>query len=381
MTRARRHQAALGAAAAAALVVGFAVGAGAGGDGGSSREQGTRTHAAVDQLSLRQQVGELLIVSFPGQAAPDYVRRRLRTGEGAGVVLFGENAASAAQLRRLTDGIQSSAHRAALVAVDQEGGDLRSISFAGPAQAPPGMGTPAQVGRAYRAAGRELSALGVNVDLAPVADVPGPGSVVAARSFSGPPGAVPGFAAAAVRGLAAAGVGAVPKHFPGFGSARQNTDDAGVSIHSPADLLRRRDLPPFAAAVRAGAPLVMVSHALYPAIDGGRIASQSPSVIGGLLRRELGFRGAVITDSLEAQAVLRRSSIQLAAQRAIAAGCDLLLLTGSASAKLVYPPLLRAARRSPRFRARVRQAAARVLELKRRLGLRSPRTRARRPPP
>jgi len=326
-----------------------------------------RRAAPVDRLSLRQQVGQLLITSFPGAMAPDYVRRRLRDAEGAGVVLFGENTATREGLRGLTRTLQRSARGSALVAVDQEGGPIRNVRFAGPEQSQPTQSDPRA---AAREGGRGLRALGVNVTLAPVADAPGPGSVVAGRAFAGDPARSVGEA---VSGYARTRVGATAKHFPGLGAATQNTDDAAVTIDRSADELSRRDLPPFRSAIEAGAQLVMASHALYPALDRRRIASQSPLVLRALLRRRLGFRGVVITDSIEAEAVIGRQAVEAAAERSVAAGCDLILMTGSGSPKLVYPRLLRAARRSARFRARVRESAARVLALKRRLGLRAPR--------
>jgi beta-N-acetylhexosaminidase len=115
----------------------------------------------------------------------------------------------------------------------------------------------------------------------------------------------------------------------------------------------------------------MLSHAFYPELDPDRIASQSPLVIEGLLRRRLGYRGVVVTDSLEAAAVLRLSGVAAAAERSLRAGADLVLMTGSASWNEVFPHLLAAARRSPALRSRVRGAAARVLALKRGLGLRA----------
>ena len=126
---------------------------------------------------------------------------------------------------------------------------------------------------------------------------------------------------------------------------------------------------PFRAAIDAGVPLVMAAHALYPALDSSRIASQSPKVLRGLLRRKLGFEGAIVTDSIEADAVLRRSSVGTAAERSIAAGADQVLMSGSASWKLVFPRLLATARRSRAFRERVADAAARVVDLKKRLRL------------
>ena len=126
---------------------------------------------------------------------------------------------------------------------------------------------------------------------------------------------------------------------------------------------------PFEAAVEASVPLVMASHAVYPAFDRSHIASQSRALLRDLLRRDLGFDGVVVTDSIEADAVLRRSSLATAAVRSVAAGADQVLMTGSASWKLVFPRLLAEARRSRAFRARVAESAARVLDLRRRLGL------------
>jgi beta-N-acetylhexosaminidase len=142
-----------------------------------------------------------------------------------------------------------------------------------------------------------------------------------------------------------------------------NTDDGSATIRTPV----AADLVPFRAAVEEGVPLVMVSHASYPALDARNIASQSRAVVSGLLRRRLGYQGVIVTDSLEAAAVLARSSIADAAERSIRAGADLILMTGSASWNDVYPRLLSEARADPAFRKRIRESAARVLALKRAL--------------
>ena len=217
------------------------------------------------------------------------------------------------------------------------------------------------------AAGRQLRAVGVNANLAPVADVALPGSVMASRAFPGDAAAVAAATRASVSGLDAARVAATAKHFPGLGGATVNTDDGPATVE-----FRRSELQPFRAAVESGVPLVMLSHALYPALDGERIASQSPAIVDGLLRTELGFEGVIVTDSLEAQAVLDRSGVAEAAERSLRAGADLILMTGSASWNEVFPRLLRTARTSPAFRRRIDESAARVLALKRRLGLRAP---------
>jgi beta-N-acetylhexosaminidase len=350
---------------------------GAGGGGQSHGERAPRpakprTQRAAERLPLERQVGQLLVSSFDGTSVPPYLRRRLRAGQTAGVILFGKNATTAAGLRGLTASLQRDAGGAALVAVDQEGGPVRSVPFAGPQASQAAQGDPAQVRSADAAAGRELRALGVNVNLAPVADVPAsPSTALAGRSFQGAAPAVSARVRAATQGLAAARVGATAKHFPGLGSATSNTDDAPVTIDSGRARLDAVDLAPFRAAIAARVPLVMASHALYPSYDRANIASQSPALLTGLLRGRLRFKGAVITDSLEAQAVLSRSGIATAGRRSVAAGADLVLMTGSASWNQVYPALLREARGSPAFRRRVARSAARVLALKRRLGLKA----------
>ena len=294
---------------------------------------------------MREQLGSLLVSSFHGTTLPGYLKRRLRARETVGAVLFGPNVPEAAGTRRLTAAIHRAAGGDALIATDQEGGDIRTLAFADTAE--------------------ELADAGVNVNLAPVADVAQPGSVMTGRAFTGD---VPAEVVTASRELLDAGVMPTVKHFPGFGRATENTDDAPVTIDASRGELET-DLEPFAAAIDAGVPLVMASHALYPAIDAEHIASQSPAILQDLLREQLGFDGAVMTDSLEAEAVLARSSVDVAAERSLAAGADLLLMTGRGSWIHVFPHLLRRARKSPALRARIAESAERVERLRQRLGL------------
>lgn len=370
---ARRRLTALLSAGALALAGGIAVGGSAGDDSGEDEAAGaaqTRqeealgaARKAVDRLTLRQQVGQVTISSFPGTSRPEYIRRRLRARETAGVILFGGNGGDRRTWRRLTRQIQEAGHGRALVMVDQEGGEIRAVSYAGPEDGQPFQGSPRAVRSSARLAGRQLRAAGINVNLAPVADVPRAGSVMQSRSFSGDERGIAARTRASVRGLRDARVAATAKHFPGLGGSATNTDDAPATVTTPLG----RDLVPFRAAIDEAVPLVMLSHASYPAVDGRRIASQSRAVVTGLLRRRLGFQGVIVTDSMEAQAVLARSGVAEAAERSIRAGADLILMTGSASWNDVFPRLLAEARRDPEFRARIRESAARVLALKRTL--------------
>ena len=187
---------------------------------------------------------------------------------------------------------------------------------------------------------------------------------MASRSFSSDPRRATAAVAAAVAGWRAGGVAPTAKHFPGFGGANVNTDDGPVTIRRTRSKLMSLDVPPFAAAIAEGVPLVMVSHARYPALDRNRIASQSRTIIDGLLRDRLGYRGVVMTDSMEAAASLATGPITAATERAVRAGADLLLLTGRGSYRPVYEHLLGKARHSASLRQRVREAAARVLALR-----------------
>jgi beta-N-acetylhexosaminidase len=319
---------------------------------------------ASPELPLSQQVGQLLLLRFAGTSVPAYVRAAVRERRVAGAVLFRDNVRSPGQLRALTTILRREGGRP-IVAVDQEGGPVRTVGWAPPAAGPSEQVATGTVRTSAQRSARALRSVGITVTLAPVADVPSvSGAAIASRSFSSVSRVASNAIRSAVRGWRAGGIASTAKHFPGLGAARVNSDDAAVTISRSRSQLEARDLPPFRAAIRAGVPLVMVGHARYPALDPGRIASQSPVVIEGLLRNRLGFRGVVVTDSMEAEASLATGDIATVCERAVRAGADLVLLTGEGSYASVYRRLLAAARRSPAFRSRVRESATRVLALK-----------------
>ncbi len=326
----------------------------------------------VDRLTLRQQVGQLIVLRFTGTTPPAYVRDALRDKRAAGAILFRDNVVSPEQLRALTRSLRQAGGRP-VVALDQEGGEIRIVPWAPPAASAPEQASAGSVRSDAEAAGSALSDAGITVTLAPVGDVPSvAGAALGGRAFSDDPGAASEAMTASVAGWREGGVAATAKHFPGLGGATVNTDDGPATIERSRAELEATDLPPFEAAIEAGAPLVMIGHARYPALDPDRIASQSSAIVEGLLRDRLGFRGVVVTDSMEAQASVATGSITEVSARAVLAGADLLLLTGQGSYAPVYEHLLDLARSSPPFRARVRESAARVLALKQR-GARAPR--------
>ncbi|CAN5242567.1 glycoside hydrolase family 3 protein [soil metagenome] len=324
--------------------------------------------AAVDELPLSSQVGRLVVLRFAGTSAPEYVRDILREGRAAGAILFRDNVIGREQTKTLTRQLRRGAQSTPLICVDQEGGAIRILRWVGPERSAPEQGAAGTERVDATVAARGLRAAGVNVSLAPVADVASvPRAALADRVFSADVDAVADSVAEAVRGWRAGGVASTVKHFPGLGGAKVNTDHGRVTIARSGTQLRRQDLQPFRRAIEAGVPLVMVGHAVYPAIDRARIASQSKAVVEGLLRNELGFRGVVITDSTEAAAVLAVAQPGRAAVRNVRAGVDIVLTTGRGSYIRVYRALLAEAKRDPAFRARVRESAARVLGLQRSL--------------
>ena len=332
----------------------------------AARDEAAGAPAPEGELSLRRQVGELMLTTYKGTRPPAYLKRVLREGRAAGITLFTGNVRDRAQVRALTRELQAAAGGRLLIAVDQEGGIARRLPWAS-AIGQRSQTTPRAAGAYSGATADALRAAGVNLNFAPVVDL-GLGSAMSARAYPGGATQVGRLGASAVRAHRARRVAPVPKHFPGFGRAGANTDDAPVTIGARRATLAA-DLAPFRAAVAAGTPAVMVSHALYPAYDRRRIATQSPAIVTGLLRERLKFSGVIATDSMEADAVAKRSSVATAAVRSIAAGCDLLVLTGRGSQYPVYERLLAEARRSPAFRRRVAESASRVLKLKRSLGL------------
>jgi beta-N-acetylhexosaminidase len=187
---------------------------------------------------------------------------------------------------------------------------------------------------------------------------------MAGRAFSTDPAAVARATKAAVEGWRAGGVAATAKHFPGLGGTTTNTDQGSASIAgAPTDA----DLEPFKAAIAAKVPLIMSSNARYPRLDANRIAAQSPAVLDGLLRKQLGYQGVIITDSIEAAAVRATGETEAIAVRSVKAGNDIVLTTGQQSWLRAFRALLAEAERSKAFRERVRTSAARVLALQRSL--------------
>ncbi|HEY2549487.1 MAG TPA: glycoside hydrolase family 3 N-terminal domain-containing protein [Streptosporangiaceae bacterium] len=284
---------------------------------------------AARDPALGRLADAILIPPFPGLRAPSWVLAALRGGLG-GVTLYGPNIAGPAQLGELVARLRA-ASAEPVIAIDEEGGDVTRIAHRSgspyPGNAALGaVDDPELTEAVYRALGAELAALGANLNLAPSVDVntAADNPVIGTRSFGADPELVARHAAAAVAGLQSAGVAACAKHFPGHGSTRTDSHDAIATVDAPMELLARRDLPPFAAAIAAGVRTVMPGHLRIPDLTGELPASLSRAAQTGLLRGELGFAGVIVSDALEMEAVSGPYGLPEAAVLAVAAGTDLL---------------------------------------------------------
>jgi len=329
--------------------------------------------------TLEQGLGQRFLLSFDGRREPSpEILEALRRQHLGGIVLFRfRNMGTLEELRALTGALQEAARDSGqpplLIAADQEGGQLMAVGDATPFPGNLALGATRSetlARRVGRALGRELAALGVNVDFAPVADVNNnpENPVVGTRSFGEDPRCVARLTAALVRGLQSAGVAATAKHFPGHGDTATDSHHGAPVLHVPAARFRRVELPPFRAAVAAGARLVMTAHIVVPALNGGgdTPATLSRPILQGLLRGRLRFRGVIVSDAMDMGAIDQGPGLAMDCLAALAAGVDLLLFNHPAGVReRVYPALIQAVRRGLLAPGEVRAAAGRVLALKR----------------
>ncbi|MFC0530045.1 glycoside hydrolase family 3 N-terminal domain-containing protein [Phytohabitans kaempferiae] len=321
---------------------------------------------------LRRLALRTLLAAFPGTTAPGWAVDLV--GEGlAGYTLFGYNIAEPTQVAAVTAALRS-ARRDVLIAIDEEGGDVTRLAHATgspyPGNAALGtVGDASLTQRVYEAIGSELAALGLNLNLAPTVDVntADENPIIGTRSFGSDPAHVAAHAAAAVCGLQDAGVAACAKHFPGHGATVADSHLELPTVDAPLDLLRARDLPPFAAVVEAGAKTIMTAHIRVPDLTGDGPATFSSAALVDLLRGELGFTGVVITDALEMKgAALAAGGTARAAVPALAAGADLLCIGARVDADLVEEvaaEIVRAISDGRLPLTRVEEAAERVTAL------------------
>jgi beta-N-acetylhexosaminidase len=303
--------------------------------------------------TAREEVLERFLLGFAGTSLPDWLAHLLSAGL-AGVAIYPRNYANPEELRALTEAIRTAAGRPVLIGIDQEGGtrfalpppftqwpsptELGRLDAADSGEVDSGhMEVRSDVHfntgeyftvRIARAIARELRGVGINLDFAPMLDLAtNPDSPVTAdRSFGSDPGRVAAFGTSFLRGLADEGVFGCAKHFPGHGDGAIDPHFDLPSFAGTAERLAQHELVPFAAAIEAGAELVMTAHILLSRIDPNRPASLSQRVIEGLLRRELHFDGVILADDLGMGAISRRYGHAESVVKTLEAGTDIAML-------------------------------------------------------
>ncbi|GAB7128850.1 beta-N-acetylhexosaminidase [Silvimonas sp. JCM 19000] len=332
---------------------------------------------AIAHLSLKQKIGQLLMVGFDGLRANAHIETLLREHHVGGVILFRRNVDTPVQVAALNRELQQinaeHSNIPLLIGVDQEGGMVARVEE--------GV-TPLPSAMAFRAAGSvdacetltryanaELHALGFNINFAPDLDVNNNlrNPVIGVRAFGDNPGDVIEYGMAALRGIQAAGMAATAKHFPGHGDTDVDSHLGLPRVPHDRARLDAIELAPFRAAIAAGVDTFMSSHVVFPAFeaDADTPATMSHAVLTGLLRQQLGFDGVVFTDCMEMDAIAKGVGTVAGAVAAFKAGADIVLVSHTQALQQGALALLERAVLSGEIsEARIDQSVARVLALK-----------------
>lgn len=294
-----------------------------------TRHRGTGDGTSLAERKAR--AGQRLWIGFEGHAIDDTLREIVGLVRPSGFVLFARNVADPAQVRELARSLRDLAagDHDVVLSVDQEGGRVQRVRS--PATVWPAPEAVARAGDltedVARAVGRELRAMDLDLDFAPVADLRTrpDDPVIGDRAFGRDPEAVARHVAAFTRGLQREGIAACAKHFPGHGDTTVDSHHDLPTIAVSRETLRDRELRPFAAAVEAGVASVMTAHVVFPALDVQAPATLSPAIVPRLLRRDLGFDGLVISDDLDMKAVADRWPVDDQAEGLVRASVDVLL--------------------------------------------------------
>lgn len=349
--------------------------------GTSTTPAGGCVDQVLGKLSPREQAAQLIMTGISAKGMTSSERAVVREQRPGGLLLIGASGSagrtrtvvSAAADAATTDGVRP------LVAADQEGGKIQRLKGDGfdriPAATEQGQWSAAQLTTRATGWGNQLREAGVNLDLAPVADVV-PAEVgdknepigALDRAFGSTPGPVADHVAAFVRGMGAAGEMTSVKHFPGLGRVRGNTDFSSGVVD---DVTVRNDplLAPFAAGIRAGADLVMIATATYSRIDPDNRAVFSRTVIQGMLRGDLDYDGVVITDDVGAAAEVASVPAGQRATRFVAAGGDIVITAKASLTGTMIDALVGKAEDDQAFADQLTTSVRRVLALKQRHGL------------
>jgi beta-N-acetylhexosaminidase len=285
------------------------------------------------ELTSREKIGQLFMVGFLGTSVTPDLAVFLKDYKPGGVILFSRNLESIEQIVQLTNNLQQCSPKSPLlISIDQEGGRVsrlpKGFTIFPPCEA---IGQCHSGELAYAAAAtiaKELKAVGINMNMAPVLDVNSnpDNPVIGDRAFSSSADTVGEMGLVTAAGLQDSKVVACGKHFPGHGDTNADSHKELPVVHAPRERLEAVEFPPFRRAAAAGIATMMTAHVLYRALDDQLPATLSPAIITRLLREQMGYDGVVLTDDLEMHAIVDHYGPGDAAVRAVLAGCDVLLI-------------------------------------------------------
>ncbi len=282
---------------------------------------------------IYKHIGQFAIVGFDGHVVPPELRALVRQFDLGGVIFFARNIEEPEQVAELSQEIQSLGDGLPLwVSIDQEGGRvarLRQPFTEWPPMQKLGQSGSAKLARRFASAlAKELAAVGISLNYAPVLDVHSDSrnTVIGDRALSEDAEMVAKLGAEMIRTFQSLGIAACGKHFPGHGDTSRDSHHELPCIETDAVQLNLRELLPFRAAIEADVAAIMTGHLLVPALDDKSPATLSRSIVDGLLRKKLGYDGLIVTDDLGMKAVAATHPIDELAVSAVGAGCDLLLL-------------------------------------------------------
>ncbi len=326
-------------------------------------------------MTLKQKIGQLCMFGFDGPVPPASLRGFLQEWGLGGVILFASNLKDAPQILDLSRALQELAvGPPLLIAVDQEGGRVSRLkppfTQFPPAARMGALGSEELARTVGGVIGKELRAVGINLDFAPVLDVhTNPDNpVIGDRAFAADPAVVARMGIAFFHGLEAEGVLATGKHFPGHGDTSTDSHLDLPVVHHAKDRLERVELYPFRRAIQAGLSILMTAHVLCPALDPEVPATLSSLVLTQLLRNEMGFAGIIVSDDLSMAAIAGHWSIEEAACRFIEAGGDLILMAEDSRAQqAILDALLHAMQSNRLSESRLDASLDRILKVKKRL--------------
>ncbi|SEC11580.1 beta-N-acetylhexosaminidase [Paenibacillus sp. GP183] len=340
----------------------------------------------IQTMTLREKIGQMLLCGFYGTEATHELEELIEEHQIGGVIYFARNVVHPLQVARLSNQLQQIAERSnhvpLWISIDQEGGMVARITEGValmPGQMALAAGGSAALDAVYEAAfisGKELRALGININFAPVLDVNNNSDnpVIGVRSFGESPELVAEFGYQSVKGFQAANVVATAKHFPGHGDTNVDSHlDLPTVAHS-LERIRSVELVPFVKAIESGVDAIMSSHIYFPALEPDKLpVTLSKTVLTGLLREELGFEGVIMTDCMEMNAISEHFGTVAAAVMAVEAGADLILISHSRDLQVAaIAAIERAVREGRLTEARIDASVARLFALKHLRGVLTP---------